>query len=75
MPAHFYLAGTDKRFYKAKAEIVGDRVVLSAPAVKKPVAVRYAFLTYPLTNLENKEGFPACPFRTDSWTDVVYTGE
>lgn len=75
MPAHFYLSGTDKRFYKAKAEIVGDRVVLSAPAVKTPVAVRYAFLTYPLTNLENKEGFPACPFRTDSWTDAVYTGE
>ena len=35
--------------------------------VTKPVAVRYGWDDNPLCNLYNKEGLPACPFRTDDW--------
>lgn len=68
-PKYFYLAGADKRFYKAAAVIVGDQVWLTAAKVPKPVAVRYAFTNFPITNFCNNEGLPAAPFRTDDWTN------
>lgn len=66
-PRHFYLAGTDHKFYKARALIIKNHVVLYSSNVHKPVAVRYAFTNAPVTNLENAEGLPAEPFRTDNW--------
>jgi sialate O-acetylesterase len=71
-PNHFFVAGEDRKFYLANAEIKGDRLFLSAPEVPVPTTVRYAFLTYPVTNFQNKEGFPADVFRTDDWTDATY---
>jgi sialate O-acetylesterase len=68
-PNYFYVAGADKKFYKAAAVIVGNKVWLTAEKVSKPVAVRYAFTNYPVTNFENAEGFPAVPFRTDDWSN------
>jgi len=44
--------------------------MLTSSKVKNPVAVRYAFTNYPVTNLENKEGLPALPFRTDNWLEI-----
>jgi sialate O-acetylesterase len=61
----FTLAGTDGKFVPAKAEIVGETVVVSAPGVTQPVAVRYGWANVPDGNLFNKEGLPASPFRTD----------
>lgn len=66
-PKYFYLAGADKKFRLANAKIVGDKVVLYAPGVHNPIAVRYAFTNYPVTNFENAAGLPAAPFRTDDW--------
>lgn len=66
-PAHFYLAGSDRVFHKAAARIVGDQVWVTSKEVPVPVAVRYAFTNDAITNLENKEGLPAAPFRTDQW--------
>jgi sialate O-acetylesterase len=66
-PKYFYLAGADHKFYRANARIIKNRVLLYTPDVKKPIAVRYAFTNYPVTNLENAEGLPAEPFRTDKW--------
>jgi sialate O-acetylesterase len=66
-PRHFYLAGPDHRFYRADARIIKNRVLLRAAGVHNPVSVRYAFTNYPVTNLENAEGLPAEPFRTDNW--------
>jgi sialate O-acetylesterase len=66
-PQYFFLAGTDKKFYKAEATITGNEVWLTSPGVKEPVAVRYAFTNFPITNLANNEGLPAVPFRTDDW--------
>ncbi|QDK77246.1 sialate O-acetylesterase [Spirosoma sp. KCTC 42546] len=67
----FEIAGEDKVFHYAKAEINGNRVIVSHPSVQKPVAVRYAWTDAPdEANLFNSEGFPASPFRTDSWPAV-----
>lgn len=66
-PKHFYMAGTDKVFHEADAQIVGNQVWLSSAEVREPVAIRYAFTNYPATNFENKEGLPAWPFRNVNW--------
>lgn len=67
----FAIAGKDKKFVAAEAEIAGDTVVVSSSAVTEPVAVRYAWAANPhLCNLFNKEGLPASPFRTDKWEAV-----
>ncbi|HEX9047350.1 MAG TPA: GDSL-type esterase/lipase family protein [Verrucomicrobiae bacterium] len=61
----FTIAGADKKFVSAKAEIVGDTVEVSSPEVATPVAVRYGWEHVPDVNLYNKEGLPASPFRSD----------
>lgn len=66
-PKHFFLAGSDKKFYYANATIVGNEVWLTCDKVAHPVAVRYAYTNYPITNFCNKEGLPCVPFRTDDW--------
>lgn len=68
-PRYFFVAAADRVFYPARATINGKNILLASVKVKKPVAVRYAFTNYPVTNLQNKDGFPAIPFRTDSWTE------
>jgi sialate O-acetylesterase len=65
----FAIAGADRKFVWAKAVIDGDSVVVRAEEVAAPVAVRYAWANNPAgCNLYNREGLPANPFRTDSWT-------
>src|SRR5437667_4147781 len=64
----FTIAGQDRRFVPAEALIDGATVVVSSPDVKDPVAVRYAWAGDPVSNLVNKEGLPASPFRSDEWT-------
>ena len=61
----FQIAGTDRNFVDAAAEIQGETVVVSSAQVSQPVAVRYGFLAVPEVNLWNKDGLPASPFRTD----------
>jgi len=61
----FAVAGSDKKFYWAKAVIDGNSVIVSAEEVKSPMAVRYAWADNPDCNLMNKDGLPAVPFRTD----------
>lgn len=68
----FFIAGADARFYPATALITGSTLVLSATQVPEPVAVRYGYGTFFRTNLYNKEGFPAVPFRTDSFEADTY---
>ncbi len=62
----FTVAGADKVFHPAKAEIHGKTLVVTSDAVSEPVAVRYAWAAVPEGNLFNKAGLPASPFRTDS---------
>ena len=70
----FTVAGADKKFVEAKAEIVGNNVVVSADGVAKPVAVRFGWNQIAEPNLANAAGLPASPFRTDKWTDAVMPG-
>ena len=63
----FVIAGQNRQWLPANAKIVGNTVVVSNPAVKEPVAVRYAWAADPACNLFNGVGLPASPFRTDSF--------
>ena len=63
----FAVAGADKKFVWADAQVVGDTLVVSSAEVKSPAAVRYAWANNPDCNLINKCGLPASPFRTDDW--------
>ncbi|MCF7957705.1 MAG: sialate O-acetylesterase [Phycisphaerae bacterium] len=65
----FAIAGEDKKFVRANARLFRNAVIVSSDQVKKPVAVRYAWAVNPNdSNLYNKEGLPASPFRTDNWS-------
>ena len=63
----FTVAGEDKVFHPAEAEIKYGTVVVTSKDVAKPVAVRYGWANNPVVNLWNKAGLPASPFRTDDW--------
>jgi sialate O-acetylesterase len=63
----FAVAGADKKFVWAKAEIQGDTVLVWADEIKKPTAVRYGWADWSNCNLYNKEGLPASTFRSDNW--------
>lgn len=66
-PTLFEIAGEARKFIAANAVIEGDALLVSHPAVSKPVAVRFAWSETAQPNLMNKEGLPARPFRTDNW--------
>lgn len=63
----FAIAGEDRQFVWAGAEIDGNEVVVWSDDVPRPVAVRYGWGDNPGCNLYNGAGLPATPFRTDSW--------
>lgn len=67
----FFVAGADKGFHPAAAKVEGETIRLSSPAVKAPVAARYAFSNDPVCNLVNSAGLPAAPFRTDDWNEAT----
>jgi len=67
----FTIAGADRNFVEAKAEIDGDTIVAMSNKVIKPVAVRFAWSNAAVPNLFNKEGLPASSFRTDAWPGVT----
>ncbi len=70
----FTIAGSDKKFHWAMAEIVDATTVkVYAAAVPDPVAVRYAWANNPdQADLYNSAGLPACPFRTDRWKGITW---
>lgn len=68
----FSIAGKDKKFYYAKASVKDDTVVVHHDSVTDPVAVRYGWSDDAGdANLYNENGFPAIPFRTDSWKTLT----
>jgi len=62
-------AGDD--FVQASAVIDGNSVVVSSDQVDKPTAIRFAWHQLANPNLQNKEGLPACPFRTTCSAPVI----
>lgn len=65
----FEIAGADKVFYPAKAEIETSttRLAVSSDKVPDPVAVRYAYKNYSEASIFAVSGIPVAPFRTDNW--------
>jgi sialate O-acetylesterase len=66
----FIIAGDDKKWAWGKIVSIENgpnsaRLVLAAPDVAAPVAVRYGWANFPLAHLYNKAGLPAAPFRSD----------
>lgn len=61
------LAGANRIFFPATARIERDTLLVAAPEVKEPVAVRYAWKNSPDANVYNGAGLPAGPFRSDDW--------
>lgn len=65
----FELAGEDREFHLAKAEVDwdGGTIFVHCDEVPKPVAVRYSFRNWMGSNLEKTLGIPVPPLRTDDW--------
>jgi sialate O-acetylesterase len=61
----FVISENGKEFVPAKAIISGNKIIVSATGISKPVAVRMGWSKVPHINLFNKDGLPASPFRTD----------
>ena len=66
----FAIAGSDRKWHWADAQIDGRSIVVSCQDVVAPVAVRYAWHVNPICNLQNAAGLPAVPFRTDDWPGI-----
>jgi sialate O-acetylesterase len=66
-PLGFEVAGADKKWGNAKAQIDNGAVLVWNDTVPAPVAVRYAWSSNPPVNLYSKDGFPAVPFCTQDW--------
>jgi len=62
-PDWFEIAGEEREFKKASAEISGNAVILSSEEVAKPLAVRFAWHKLATPNLANGAGLPAVTFR------------
>ncbi len=76
-PDGFVIAGADRKFVKARAEIRDNVIIVWNDNISSPVAVRYAWANYPGdANLYNSWGayvhLPASPFRTDDWPGLTY---
>jgi len=62
---YFEVAGVDKLFYPAGAEIVGEKVIVSSNQVSAPMYVRYAWSDKGGASLFNREGLPASSFTSE----------
>ncbi len=72
---YFEIAGQDKVFFPANAEIKGETVKVWSDKVKQPVAVRFGWRDTAEPNLFNKAGLPASPFRSDDWQRLTQQSE
>jgi sialate O-acetylesterase len=61
----FTVAGADGKFVPAQVRIEGAHVLVSAPGVPRPVAVRFGWDEVLQPNLFSDQGLPVRPFRTD----------
>lgn len=61
----FEIAGADKKYMPASAEIVDNTVVVQSEQVPEPKFVRYTWSDAPSASLFNKEGLPASTFTSE----------
>lgn len=68
----FTIAGEDQKFVPATAKIIGkNQIEVTSDQIEAPAAVRYAWADNPVCNVQNLEGLPLTPFRTDDWKGVT----
>ena len=65
---YFTIAGANKVFFPAAAQIDVDKVEVYSSKVAVPHAVRFGWKNDARPNLMNADGLPAYPFRTDDWS-------
>jgi sialate O-acetylesterase len=71
-PIGFTMAGRDKVFHHASAKLTGKETIeVWSEKVVNPVAVRYAWADNPVCNVQNREGLPLTPFRTDEFPMIT----
>jgi hypothetical protein len=65
----FALTERPNRWAYAEAQIEGDRVIVTQPKLKAPVALRYDWVVEAghEGNLTDASGLPALPYRSDDW--------
>lgn len=68
----FEIIGPETDFTKANAVIDGDSVILSAPNVKNPVAMRFSWNKEAEPNLVNGAGLPTEAFRAGEVPKIDY---
>ena len=61
-PQGFEVAGKNGTFVPAKARIVGETIEVWSDAVAQPQQVRYAWDSFPQTNVVGSNGFPISTF-------------
>jgi sialate O-acetylesterase len=61
----FEIAGTDKNYVKAKAQIKGNQIIVEAKEVKNPAFVRYNWSNEALPDVFNHSGLPASVFSSE----------
>ena len=67
-PAGFVIAGEDKQFFEAQAELLNKTTVaVWSDKVEKPIAARFGWASRPYLHLWTASGLPVSPFRTDDW--------
>ena len=67
----FLIAGVDRHYLPAKAQIKGEDVIVSARGLSSPAFVRFGWNEAAQPNLYNKEGLPAMPFRTEHVIEIA----
>jgi sialate O-acetylesterase len=61
----FEIAGEDKLFHPAEAEIRGDKIFIKSAQVAVPKYARFDWFNWTNVVLFGKNGIPVAPFRTD----------
>ena len=69
-PYGFQIFGETKVWKKAKAQILGNKIIVSHREIQYPKYVRYAFQNNPKINLTDDSDLPAFPFRTDTFERI-----
>ena len=71
----FEIADKSGKFVKAKVEVDGHTLLVSAPDLEAPTQVRFAWHKVAKPNLVNSAGLPASPFRTEGWRGGTAAGK
>ena len=61
----FEIAGADKKYVPAKAEVKDNQIIVWSEKVKYPMYARYCWSNYCDVTIYGKNGIPLAPFRTD----------